>query len=208
MHSHADMGHDAVVLLDEEMLRATLAAHVDEAEARSLLAAARVSARLTLLQPDARPDAVLGGTPVLPDAMGWPAFEGERLDFLAAVSLRAVHRELHRAPVPETGTLLFFANASLYAPSGLPIGSHDPSTNGSWAVLPADLDPVDLVPATTGASTGGFRPASTASRRSSPSPTVARTRTTTILWTWIAGRRWRTPWANRHKATRTGQNIA
>ena len=71
----------------------------------------------------------LGGAPLLPAGMTWPARDGRPLTFLACLDLPSLHAALPVPWLPPAGRLLFF-----YDVENQPWG-FDPKDRGSWAVI-------------------------------------------------------------------------
>lgn len=93
------------------------------------LAAPLAGPAIHVVKTDAPSRSHFGGSPNLPPGMGWPVRNGNRLGFLARLSL-AEMRSAHPIEwLPDAGALLFF-----YDMEAQPWG-FDPKDRGSWAVL-------------------------------------------------------------------------
>jgi uncharacterized protein YwqG len=107
------------------------------------LAAPLAAPAVHVVKTDAPSRSHFGGSPHLPPGMAWPVRNGNRLGFLARVSLAEMRRAHVIEWLPDAGALLFF-----YDLEAQPWG-FDPKDRGSWAVLLApDLpEPVSQAPA-------------------------------------------------------------
>jgi uncharacterized protein YwqG len=77
----------------------------------------------------------LGGVPRLPSATPWPEWKGNKLGFLARISLPELQSAHTVDWLPQTGALVFFYDAEQET------WGFDPNDKGGWAVLHVpDLD--------------------------------------------------------------------
>lgn len=100
--------------------------------ADALRVLARPAVRLTAGAPSAAGGSRLGGDPLLPDEVRWPAYDGEPLGFLGQVRLEEVAPLDPTGLLPARGLLCFFHGGAEEA------WGFDPNDRDTWAVLHVD----------------------------------------------------------------------
>lgn len=121
---------------DRELVAEIASRHLPAGIAARWLRLLRPAATLRRAAAGARVAAVLGGHPVLPDSVAWPAWEGHGpLSFVAAVDCAALAAVPLDISLPRAGALLFFYFDGQYDNHGVTVGFWDPATLAGARVL-------------------------------------------------------------------------
>lgn len=79
----------------------------------------------------------VGGRPLMPPSLEWPACAGVSLAFIAQVDLEGISALWPDSPLPANGLLLFFYDAEQS------VWGFDPADRGKWAVLHVADEPLE-----------------------------------------------------------------
>jgi hypothetical protein len=121
---------------DRELVAEIASRHLPAGIAARWLRLLRPAATLRRAAAGTRVAAVLGGHPVLPDSVAWPAWEGHGpLSFVAAVDCAALAPVPLDISLPQAGALLFFYFDGQYDNHGVTVGFWDPATLAGARVL-------------------------------------------------------------------------
>ncbi|HEX6469366.1 MAG TPA: YwqG family protein [Streptosporangiaceae bacterium] len=112
-----------------DQLRAMFRGFFPAPVTRSLMSLTRPALRLGAGPPDAR--CRLGGRPVLPAGVAWPAWGGRALEFVGVIDFAELGRAFWLPDLPGAGTAAFYYATEMPRPWG-----DDPAQRDGWRVLP------------------------------------------------------------------------